>query len=415
MPMVAEDCVGRLLGTIQHFSWGGHDFIPKLIGLMPEPDTPYAEYWLGAHDTASSRILQNDGTARVLNDVIRERPAKTLGPSVAERYGRLPFLLKVMDVREMLSIQVHPTKSEAAAGFARENELGIPLYSPKRNYKDDNHKPELEVALGDFWLLHGFRPVEQLRGILNQVPEFHSFQPIFEGGGYLGLYKHVMEMPQALVNTLLNPLLERVLQQFDSGALAESSPDYWAAKAVQGTQAEKYDRGIFSIYFFNLVKLKQGQATFQDAGIPHAYLQGQAIEIMANSDNVIRGGLTPKHVDVPELLRLIKFEGGHPEIIEGRPRGKPYEAFYASPCCDFCLSRIQLSQGDLYENTASAIEILLILSGENTLDSDEEQMILKKGESLVVFAGTHYRMRTLSDHALLFRAFVPIEGAWSCS
>lgn len=411
MSMVVEDCVGRLLGAIQHYSWGGHDFIPELIGLTPESGMPYAEYWLGAHDIAPSRILQNEGATRALNDVIKEQPVRRLGPNVAERYGRLPYLLKVMDVREMLSIQVHPTKSEAAAGFARENELGIPLSSSRRNYRDDNHKPELGVALGDFWLLHGFRPSEQLREILNQVPEFHSFQPVFERGGYLGLYEHVMNMPKQLVNALLNTLLERILPKFASGTLVESSPDYWAAKAVQGKQVEEYDRGIFSLYFFNLVRLRQGQATFQDAGIPHAYLQGQVIEIMANSDNVVRGGLTPKHVDVPELLRLIRFEGGLPQIIEGRPRGNPHEAFYASPSHDFCLSKVQLSRGDVYANAASSTEILLVLCGESRLDSDEEQMSLKKGESFVVFAGTHYRMTALSEHTLLFRASVPIEGA----
>lgn len=407
MSLVVEDRVGRLFGKIQNYAWGGYTFIPKLIGLTPEPGVPYAEYWMGAHETAPSHILQNDGTTRALHDVIREQPTKMLGPQVAERYGRLSFLLKVMDVREMLSIQVHPTKSEAAAGFARENEMGIPLDSPRRNYKDDNHKPELGVALSDFWLLYGFRPEEQLQRILGQVPEFHSFQPIFAGRGYFGLYKHVMQMPQELVNDLLNTLVERVLQQFTSEELAESSPDYWVAKTVQGKPGGDYDRGIFSIYFFNLVRLKRGQATFQDAGIPHAYLQGQAIEIMANSDNVIRGGLTPKHVDVPELLRLIRFEGVSPEIMEGKPRGNPYEAFYASPDRDFCLSRIQLSQGDLYENTAYSIEILLVLCGEILLDSIDEQMLVKKGESIIVFAGKNYRMRALSENALLFRASIP--------
>ena len=411
MSKVEEDGVGRLLGTIQHYAWGGHDFIPNLLGLPSESGMPYAEYWLGAHDTASSRMLYDDGTTSVLNDVIRERPASTLGPYVARRFGRLPFLLKVLDVREMLSIQVHPAKTAAVEGFARENELGIPLHSPERNYRDDNYKTELEVALSDFWLLHGFRPVEQMREILNQVPEFHSFRPIFERGGYFGLYRHVMEMPRQLVSVLLCTLVVRILPQFASGALVESSPDYWTAKAVQGKQVEEYDRGLFSIYFFNLIRLKRGQATFQDAGIPHAYLQGQAIEVMANSDNVIRGGLTPNHVDVPELLRLIRCEGGFPEIIEGRSCGNPHEAYYVSPGHDFCLSKIHLNPGDLYEHTASSIEILLAYNGEATLDSDEEQMPLKKGESLVVFAGTHYRMTSLSEHTLLFRASVPIGGA----
>lgn len=408
MSMIGEGGIDRLFGKIQHYSWGGYNFIPMLIGLKPEPGVTYAEYWLGAHEKAPSRILRNDGTTAALDEFIKEQPQKTLGPQIAERYGRLPFLLKVMDVREMLSIQVHPTKAEAERGFARENEMGIPLDSPARNYKDENHKPELGVALSDFWLLYGFRPEDQLQELLNQIPEFHTLRPIFAGGGYFGLYKYVMEMPQELVNALLTPLVERVLQKYIAGGLEETSPDYWVAKAIQGKQGADFDRGLFSMYFFNLVRLKPGQATFQDAGIPHAYLQGQAIEIMANSDNVIRGGLTPKHIDVPELLRLITCKGVSPEIIEGRPGDNPYEAFYLSPCRDFCLSRIQLSQGSLYENTAYSIEILLALSGETLLEGPDEHLLVKRGESIIVFAVESYQMKALSENAVLFRASIPI-------
>ena len=407
MSMIVEDRIGRIFGKTQNYSWGGYTFIPKLIGIKPEPDKTYAEYWIGAHEKAPSQFPRNDGTTIALNELIKEQPEMTLGPHMAQRYGRLPFLLKVMDVREMLSIQIHPTKSEAEKGFARENEMGIPLDSPERNYKDDNHKPELEVALSDFWLLYGFRPEDQLQEVLNRVPEFHILKPIFSSRGCFGLYKYVMEMPQESVNALLNTLVERVLHKYAAGELEESSPDYWVAKTREGKQRGDYDRGIFSIYFFNLVKLKPGQATFQDAGIPHAYLQGQAIEIMANSDNVIRGGLTSKHIDVPELLRLITCKCVIPEIIEGRQGNKPHETFYDSPSHDFCLSRIQLSKSDLYENSAYSIEILLILSGETMLDSIEEQMLVKKGESIIVFAGKNYQIKALSENTVLFRASIP--------
>jgi mannose-6-phosphate isomerase len=407
MSIRVEDGIGRLFGKIQNYSWGGETFIPMLIGLKPELGVTYAEYWLGAHETAPSHVLRDDGTTVALHEIIKEQPRKTLGPRIAGQYGRLPFLLKAMDVREMLSIQVHPTKAEAERGFARENEMGIPLDSPARNYKDENHKPELEVALSDFWLLYGFRPENQLRAVLQQIPEFHPLQPIFASEGYFGLYKYVMEMPQELVNTSLHNLVERALQKYASGELNESSPDYWVAKVGEGKQGGDYDRGIFSIYFFNLVKLKPGQATFQDAGIPHAYLRGQAIEIMANSDNVIRGGLTPKHIDVPELLRLIRCQGVLPEIIAGRQHDNTQEAFYESPSHDFCLSRIKLGQGDLYENTTHSIEILLTLSGETLLDGPGKYLLMKKGESVVVFAGKHYSMRASSENVVIFRAFMP--------
>ena len=405
--MIGDDRVARLRGTIQHYAWGGYNFIPLLIGLIPEPGVTYAEYWMGAHEKAPSHVVRRDGTTRALNEFIKEQPDKTLGPRVAKRYGHLPFLMKVMDVREMLSIQVHPTKAEAERGYARENKMGILLDSPERNYKDDNHKPELEIALSDFWLLYGFRPHDQLQAVLAQVPEFHSFQPLFASEGCFGLYKYVMEMPQESVNALLDPVVERTLQQHHAGALDESSPGYWVAKTREGKRGEDYDRGIFSIYFFNLVRLKPGQATFQEAGIPHAYLRGQVIEIMANSDNVIRGGLTPKHIDVLELLRLIVCRGIIPDIIEGRQSGSPYESLYESPSPDFCLSSIQLDAGDIYENTASSIEIVLVFRGEALLDSTDGQMLLKKGESVIILAGENYRMSALSENALLFRASIP--------
>lgn len=407
MAILGKTRMSRLFGAIQPYAWGGYTFIPAFLGRTPEPGMTYAEYWIGAHKKAPSRVLRSDGTTIALDELLNEQPEKRLGSHIARRYGYLPFLLKVMDVREMLSIQVHPTKAEAESGFARENALGIPLDAPERNYKDENHKPELEVALSDFWLLYGFRPADQLRAVLAQIPEFHALQPIFTQGGHSGLYQYVMEMPQQSVNDLLAPLVERALQQYHAHELEASSPDYWVAKAREGKHGEEYDRGIFSMYFFNLVGLKPGQATFQDAGIPHAYLHGQAIEIMANSDNVIRGGLTPKHVDVPELLRLVKCEGVIPEIIEGRQGDNASETFYESPSSDFCLSRIELEKGKLYENTAASLEIVLMFDGEARLTSVDGELLIQKGESVVVFAGDHYRLSALSEHAVLFRASIP--------
>ena len=193
----------RLVGRIQNYAWGGREFIPELFGLLPEPHTPYAEYWLGAHQKAPAKVVLNDGRTVHLDELIAEHPRRVLGPHAASKYGQLPYLFKVLDVAEPLSIQVHPTKLEAEAGFARENELGIPLDSPRRNYKDDNHKPELMVALSEFWLLHGFLPAMQLSDVLRDVPEFHGLLGIFEAGGYAGLYSHVMTLPSREVDAIL--------------------------------------------------------------------------------------------------------------------------------------------------------------------------------------------------------------------
>jgi mannose-6-phosphate isomerase len=407
MPTMLEDNILQLFGKIQHYAWGGYNFIPALIGMKPEPGTTYAEYWMGAHTKAPSDIHQSNGSTVSLDRLIEQYPEHVLGSDVAKKYGRLPFLFKILDVREMLSIQVHPTKSEAEKGFARENELGIPLNAPERNYKDDNHKPEVQVALSDFWLLHGFMPESQLYHTLIEIPEFQNLASLFENSGYFGLYKYVMEMPANTVDTLLNPLAKRILPRYDAGAIEETSPDYWAAKAMKEMPGEHYDRGIFSIYLFNLVKLKPGQAQFQDAGIPHALLKGQTLEIMANSDNVIRGGLTPKPIDIPQLLKLVKFRGINSEIIEGQASGHPYEEEYISPSQEFCLSKIHLQQGQVYEKRTRSAEILLNLRGQSIVDGSNKEMPIKEGESFFAFADKPYRVRTVSEEAVLFRAFIP--------
>jgi mannose-6-phosphate isomerase len=242
------------------------------------------------------------------------------------------------------------------------------------------------------------------------VPEFHSLLGVFEHGGYAGLYRHVMRLPQDEVDVILGPLVARIRREGDTGRLERSSADYWAVQAAAGTGAGPYDRGIFSIYFFNLVQLRSGQAIFQDAGIPHAYLQGRNLEVMANSDNVLRGGLTPKYVDVPELLRTVKFEGICPKVIEGTHRDNLFEAFYPSPTEDFELSRIHLGSDEPYVSVTQSTEILLIMDGTVDLDSGHRQLSLSKGQSAVAFGGSTYRIAPGSAEAVIFRVALPCQA-----
>jgi mannose-6-phosphate isomerase class I len=168
-----------LHGVVQHYDWGGYDFIPKLLGIANSERKPFAELWMGAHPKAPA-TADVAGLAMPLDQLIAEVPDRILGPSASARFGgRLPYLFKVLDVASMLSIQVHPTKEQAAAGFARENAAGIDLGAAERNYKDDNHKPEVAVAVTDFWMLHGFRPLEQIAEALRKVPELCSIMPDF--------------------------------------------------------------------------------------------------------------------------------------------------------------------------------------------------------------------------------------------
>lgn len=398
--------IGKLTGTVKHYDWGGAVFIPALLDVLNEKGKPYAEYWLGVHPQADCRVIFPDNTNLLLRDYIAREGDKVLGPYVNQRFGNMPYLLKALDVRDMLSIQVHPSKAEAEKDFAAENEQGVPLDSPQRNYKDNNHKPELMVAMGEFWLLHGFRPPAGMNQVLTQTPELAFLLPVFEKDGYAGLYKLVMEMPQEEVNSRLAPLLDRILPLYEAGKLEKSSPDYWAAKGtLTFSQPGKTDRGIFSVYLFNLVQAGKGQAIFQDAGVPHAYLEGQNIEIMASSDNVLRGGLTNKHIDVKELLKHVKCEATYPAILNGDKKGQ--EVVYKTPAPDFELSSFELKKGDSVSLDILTTDILLLVKGAVQVSSRHGMVEIRTGEpSAVLFPAKNTQLHALED-SLVFKATVP--------
>jgi mannose-6-phosphate isomerase len=394
-----------LKGKIQNYAWGGKQFIPNLLGIEPTGEK-CAEYWLGAHVNAPSVLKTNEGE-QPLNTFLNSDLTKKLGEDIAEKFGRLPFLFKVLDVNDMLSIQVHPTKVEAEKGFKLENELRIPLNAPNRNYKDDNHKPEIMVALSEFWLLHGFLPKDKLIQVLKNIPEFTQLLPVFESEGYFGLYKKVMEQSEEESNQVLQPLVDRVLPLYQLGKLEKSSPDYWAAKAVDSADdISVLDKGIYSIYFFNIVKANEGEAVFQDAGIPHAYLEGQNMELMANSDNVLRGGLTPKHVDVPELLKHVAFEETVPNILYGGLQSDGVERIYHSPAPDFELSQIVLNNSVVYKSKSKTTQILIIIEGEAKISEGSASLSLKKGDSVILVANCSYQISS-SSSAVLYKATTP--------
>ena len=399
------DKVFRFKGCIQNYAWGGHKFIPNLLGFTPNNDT-YAEYWLGAHANAPSMVYEND-SKEPLDLFLSKSPTVKLGEEVFEKFGRLPFLFKVLDVDKMLSIQVHPSKSEAEKGFERENELGIALNAPNRNYKDDNHKPEVMVALSDFWLLHGFLPKKQLSEVLKQYEEFAVLIPIFEDAGLKGLYQYVMELSLVESDNILRPLVNRILLLNKNKTLSKSSPDYWAAKAVlSGNSDSPLDKGIFSIYFFNLVKLKKGEAIFQDAGVPHAYLEGQNMELMANSDNVLRGGLTPKHIDVEELLKHVVFEETVPKILYGELQKDKTERIFKTIAPDFELSKIELQKGREYSANSKTIEILIVVEGGVQVVENKKTLEIKKGDAFLVVANCNYKVSATSN-TVLYKAKTP--------
>lgn len=394
----------KLQGIIQHYSWGGYEFIPTLLGEKNKEGEPYAEYWLGAHPNHSARILPGNIS---LKDFLDKDPVAVLGEEVAKEYHGLPFLCKILDVRQMLSIQVHPTATEAEKGYRSEEEKGIPVNAFNRNYKDRNAKPELMIALGDFWLLHGFKNSVNMGMVFDATPELQPLRSLFEEGGHKALFEEVMLMEDVKVNSILEPLLERILPLYENNELEKEEEDFWAARAAKTYCSNgKYDRGILCIYFFNLVYLRKGEGVFQPEGMPHAYLEGQNIEVMSNSDNVLRAGLTGKHVDVKELLKHVKFESTTPSILSTGPRE---QKFFETPADSFALYQLQPDEGKTIEIDTWSAEIYLQMEGESVFTCGSQEIKMGRGDALLVTAGNTISIQSLTD-LTLFRVTVPVPS-----
>lgn len=372
--MENSEKIRKVQGVFKHYDWGGKTFLPALLHRSNEEKKPYAEYWLGSN--------------------------------LHEGFGKLSYLFKVQDVEKMLSIQVHPSKKVAKKKFEEENKKGIPADAPNRNYKDDNHKPELLSPLSDFYLLHGFKPADQLKNTLASTPELEFLLEIFGAGDYKKLYKAVMTMPQDEVNKRLKPLLEKIVPEYEAGKLAKTEEHFWAARASQTFRnGDNIDRGIFSIYLFNVLKMVPGEGLFQDAGLPHAYLEGQTMEIMSNSDNVLRGGLTVKHIDVEELLENVVYEPTVPKVIKGH-KTETQEELFITPVKDFQLSRIILKAGEGISVPAVTTDIYFIYKGNISATADEEVVDLRSGDSLLAIPGTVVHFGT-QEEAVIYRATEP--------
>lgn len=398
----------KLQGTVQHYSWGGTTFLPKLLSIENPNHKPFAEYWLGIHAGGPSSIEVNQQSV-LLSDAIATDPKAALSEPVYSHFGGLPYLFKVLDVKDMLSIQVHPTKEYAKVAFEKEEAAGIALNAPNRNYKDTNHKPEIMLAMSEFWLLHGFKSEAKILETLENIAEFQVLVPLYKSEGLKGLYQFLMEMEQAQVDSLLSPVVKRALRNKQEGKVDRNAPDWWVAKLYENAAGIlPIDKGVFSIYLFNIVCVMPGQGIFQDAGVPHAYLEGQNVELMANSDNVLRGGLTPKHIDVEELIHNIKFESIDPVIIEGT---KPCmgESVYPAPVQDFGIASITLDGSNSYSYEAESMDMFLVVEGGCVVNN---QMTIKTGEAFVVFPGNKLNIHA-SGKTLIYRAFVPSLAAYS--
>ncbi|MFF4660847.1 mannose-6-phosphate isomerase, class I [Streptomyces sp. NPDC001381] len=381
----------RLDNTIRPYAWGSPTAIPHLLGTEPTGE-PQAEMWMGAHPGAPSRTER--GT---LAAVIDADPQRELGERTVARFGpRLPFLLKLLAAGAPLSLQVHPDLAQARKGYEDEERRGIPVDAPHRNYKDANHKPELICALTEFDGLCGFRQPLRAAALLDGLG-VDSLKPYVDL-----LHAHPEEAAlREVLTAVLTADPEDMTHTVTAAAAAcdRLGGDYTPYAGI----AHHYpgDPGVIAAMLLNHVRLQPGEALFLGAGIPHAYLSGLGVEIMANSDNVLRCGLTPKHVDVPELLRVVRFEPGDPGIL--RPEASPDgEEVYETPIDEFRLSRYVLPEGGtVHDLTSRTPQILLCTAG--TVQAGEHE--LAPGRSVFVPAGDKAE---LSGTGTVFRATVMV-------
>jgi len=405
----------QLQPGVQHYAWGAMDYIPSLIGVENPEQKPFAELWMGAHPDLPSTVTI-DGVQTPLSDLIQHSPEKMLGKPVADRFGALPYLFKVLSAGDPLSIQVHPAKKQAEVGFARENEAGVPLSAPHRNYKDDNHKPEILVASTDFYALRGFRPLDEIGRQLRDVEELQTLASGYDTtpAGLKSLYEQVMTWSQEGVDQVLRPLIARLETQNGETPFTPNDREYWLLEAHSVFSRDgHFDRGLLSIFLLNLVHLRPGEAVYLPGGVLHAYLRGSGMELMANSNNVLRGGLTPKHVDVPELLDNVVFEGGPAEVIRPTSLEGGIETAYKTPAAEFELKQVCLDVGQTYRSGTDHSADLVIRTDADVAsevavraEDTDSPLKIRRGEVFFAPAGVDYAIEA-SGPATLYRATVP--------
>ena len=386
----------RLACATRDYAWGSRTLIPRFLGEAPNGE-PHAELWVGAHPGDPARLA--DG--RTLDAAIAEDPSGMLGAHVAEHFGpRLPFLMKALAAAEPLSLQVHPTRDRARAGFAAENAAGIEIGDPRRSYQDESHKPELVYALTRFEGMAGFRDVGKSSEILRllRLPWLDSVAAELVEG-------HPADALDAVVTSMLSTsgelLADRLVDMAKAAREAEDRAHRSRPPAVRRSRertsvereavrlfaqtaalAERYptDPGVLVTLLLNHVVLSPGEAMFLDAGVIHAYTSGFGVEIMASSDNVVRAGLTPKHVDVAELLDIADFRPVPPPAVTPAATARGAVSF-VPPVTDFALHIVEAPNHEL---PAAGPRLVLGLEGDTTLVSADGEASVIRGDAVFV-------------------------------
>ena len=379
----------KITNSARDYAWGSSTLIPDYFGIQAT-GRPMAEIWFGTHEGSPARLVDEN---------------RTLAAALEGK--QLPYLLKILAADSPLSIQAHPNSAQAAEGFARENAAGIGIHAADRNYKDDRHKPEMIVALTEFEALCGFKSEKQIRNLLESM-----LDPTDVSAGLTAIVNHWLDLfngPDGLQKLFVDITNRR--GNLD-GVTAELTQQ--ANLSAQFELAARLnllypgDPGVIIALLMNHVWLEPGEALFLPAGNIHAYLSGLGVEVMAASDNVLRGGLTPKHIDVAELERVLTFSPTEVELVKTRDLAQGLVEF-ETPIDDFILYRADLSGGVvLADLNVPGASIILCTAGELAVsNSIEERVVLQRGEA--AFIGADAKKFTLAGSGTAYLATSPIS------
>jgi mannose-6-phosphate isomerase len=414
----------RLDNAVQRYAWGSVDGITKVLGIPNPGGGPLAEVWMGAHPSAPSTALV-DGARVGLDELVRSEPKAVLGREVVDMLGpSLPFLFKVLSAGTPLSIQAHPSKRKAELGFERENLSGIPVDASERCYRDPNHKPEMAVALTRFELICGFRPVTEIIENMRLVAPgafARTLERLERDPSRVELsvfFYALISADEEAQGRLLAAAAKGVRSALDSGKVpaGRTGAFEWVLKIMDFFPG---DVGAILPLVLNHIVLEPGEAAFIAPGELHAHLTGTCLEIMANSDNVIRGALTKKFIDLPELVSVLSFNPERVSPVLPSPVA-PCEEAYPTFVPDFEISKISVGPGDTYRRRAKRPEILLCVSGEAEIRCPDagrgpdgyESLPLSRGEAAFACADAcDYEIRVGkkggATKAVIYRASVP--------
>ncbi|MDR3301343.1 MAG: mannose-6-phosphate isomerase, class I [Spirochaetaceae bacterium] len=396
-----------LQNEIKHYDWGSPKCIPELLQIKNDTGEPYAELWMGAHRASPSRAIVEIGTTP-LDALIESDKKFFLGATLAAHGGGFPYLFKLLAAEKPLSIQAHPNREQAKCGFTRENQKKIPLDGRRRNYKDANHKPEILCAISPFRALCGFRPVHEIAGLLKKLdcPQFTflsaSFLHVGEGEGYKLLLEKLFSLSIGERKKISDHIINNIAY------IARTEPDFTREWELLASFNQQFplDHALLAPLYLNLIDLHPEEAIFLPPGILHSYISGFAVELMANSDNVLRGGLTQKQVSPHDLIAILTLEPFMPHIIKPDTDGY-FE--YPTSTAEFRLVLIKGREGEIKKMSLPGPVILVLIAGALVMQDKDgaPPRTLQAGESMFIAAGASRDTLILTGTYTLSAAYVP--------